>query len=52
MMQHKNNLEVLTFGKFYFELLSEDEKNLLYTSLLTTIFEIHKEKQIKRMKQK
>ena len=49
-MQQKNNLEVFTYGNFNFELLSEDEINILCSSLLSNILEIHKEKQGKRRK--
>ena len=51
-MQQKNNLEVFTYGNFNFDLLSEDEINILSSSLLTSILEIHNEKQRKRRKQK
>lgn len=51
-MQQKNKLEVFIYGKFDFNLLSIDEKNVIYTSLLSSILEIHKEKQPKRRKQK
>ena len=48
----KNKLEVFTYGKFDFDLLSEDEINILCSSLLSSILEIHKEKQRKREKSK
>ena len=51
-MQQKNKLEVFTFGSFNFELLSEDEINILCSSLLSSILEINKDKQRKRRKQK
>ena len=51
-MKQKNKLEVFTYGKFDFELLNEDEINIICSSLLASILEIHKEKQPKRRKQK
>ena len=50
-MKQKNKLEVFTYGKFDFELLSEDEINIICSSLLSSILEIHKDKQRKRRKQ-
>ena len=49
-MQQKNKLEIFTFGIFDFELLSEDEKNIIYTFLLSNILEIHKDKKSKKLK--
>ena len=51
-MKQKNKLEVFTYGKFDFELLNEDEINILCSSLLSSILEIHKDKRRKRRKQK
>ena len=51
-MQQKIDIEIFTYGNFDFELLSEDEKNILYSSLLSSILKIHKEKQNKRRKLK
>ena len=51
-MKQKNKLVVFTYDKFDFELLNEDEINIICSSLLASILEIHKEKQRKRRKQK
>ena len=47
-MKKQLKLEVYTFGKCSFETLSDEEQNLICSSLLSTILELHKSKTIRR----
>ena len=49
-MKTKPELKIVTIGKFDFNQLPAEEKNILYTSLLTSILEIYTEKTNKRRK--
>ena len=51
-MKNNMQLEIFTYGDFDFKKLIEEEKNVLCSSLIKNIMEIHKNKQSKRRKEK